>query len=68
CGIISIISYNIISNFISSKFICVIAIGFGGVVYLTVLLLTKALKKSDVLMFPKGEKISKFLEKHNLLS
>jgi len=42
----------------------VLAIGFAMVVYLALIIATKALKKEDMLMLPKGEKLAKLLRVH----
>ena len=39
----------------------------GAAVYLVGLLLLRALKKEDIMMLPKGEKMAKILEKYSLL-
>ena len=46
---------------------CLISIGVAGVVYLAAVLLSKTIKKDDVLMLPKGEKIAEILAKYKLL-
>ncbi len=51
-----------------NTFSTLFAIGIAVLVYILSLLLTKALSKDDVTMLPKGEKISKTLEKYGLLS
>ncbi len=45
----------------------VISIGFAAVVYLISLLFFKGIKKEDISVLPKGEKIAKVLEKYRLL-
>jgi stage V sporulation protein B len=44
------------------------AIAVAGVLYIICMLWFRALKKSDLLMLPKGQKIVKILEKHNWIS
>ena len=46
---------------------CLISIGVAAVVYLAGVLLSKTIKKDDVLMLPKGEKIAEILAKYKLL-
>lgn len=47
--------------------ITLIAIAIGGLVYVIALLLLRAISKDDILMFPKGEKIAKVLEKRGII-
>ena len=46
------------------KLNCIISIFFAVLIYVIMLLLLKAVTKNEILMLPKGEKISKILEKH----
>lgn len=46
---------------------CILAIGGAVVVYAILLLLTRTMPKSDIIMLPKGEKIAKVLEKYKLI-
>jgi len=55
----------LLSRFISAKFSVIIAVFAAVVVYFWVLLSIKAIKRDDVLMLPKGEKIAKILEKYD---
>lgn len=50
------------------KFATLFSIAVAGVIYVVCMLWFKALKKSDILMLPKGQKIAKILEKHNWIS
>ena len=52
---------------IESRLVCIVAVGFGAVVYAICMLLFKGIVKDDVLMLPKGEKIAKVLAKFGLL-
>ena len=52
---------------IESRLVCIVAVGFGAVVYAICMLLLKGIVKDDVLMLPKGEKIAKVLAKFGLL-
>lgn len=52
---------------IESRLVCIVAIGFGALVYAISMLLFKGIVKDDVLMLPKGEKIAKVLAKFGLL-
>lgn len=45
-----------------------VAIAAAGVIYIICMLWFKALKKSDIIMLPKGQKIVKILENHNWIS
>ena len=50
---------------ISGRLATVLGIAFAAIVYLVIVLVTKALRKEDVILLPKGEKIAKLLEKRN---
>ncbi|HWQ52007.1 MAG TPA: polysaccharide biosynthesis protein [Terriglobales bacterium] len=43
----------------------VLGIAFAGVVYVGIVLITKAMRREDVILLPKGEKIAQILEKRN---
>lgn len=67
CGVFAKLGYNLLVGFISGKIATIVAIGFGGLVYVVVLLLMKALVKEDLLMLPKGKSIVRKLEKKGWL-
>ncbi len=50
------------------KLATLFAIAAAGVIYIICMLWFKALKKSDIIMLPKGQKIVKILENHNWIS
>ncbi len=52
---------------IESRLVCIVAVGFGAIIYAICMLLLKGIVKDDVLMLPKGEKIAKVLAKFGLL-
>ncbi len=57
-----------ISSFITGRNIStVIAVGFAVIIYVFALLFTGTLTKTDIKMFPMGEKVAKVLEKYRLL-
>ena len=68
CGLIAVGSYKLLTLVISTNKAVVLAILAAVIGYLAALLLFKALKKDDVIMLPKGEKIVQTLAKFNLLS
>lgn len=45
----------------------VFSIGMGAVIYLAVLLMVKALRRDDIIMLPKGQKIAEIMDKYRLL-
>ena len=47
------------------KLATIIAICAAALIYAVCMLWFKALRKTDIEMLPKGEKIAKILEKHN---
>ena len=67
CGVTAALSYDGISGLWQSRFAVLPAIALGAVVYAVVVLLLKAVKKEDILMLPKGEKVAKILEKYSLI-
>ena len=46
----------------------VLSVGAAAVVYLAALIVLKALRREDVLMLPKGEKICRVMEKYRIIS
>lgn len=67
CGLTAAVAYDQISSVWKSDLAVLPAVALGAVVYLLGILLLKALKKEDVLMLPKGEKVVKILEKCSLI-
>lgn len=61
-------SYYLLFSSVSASMRLLAAIALGGAVYLTALLLTRTLQKSDLEMLPNHEKIKKGLEKRGLIS
>ncbi len=57
--------YDFASTVIPGSLATVISIAFAGVMYLAIVLFTKALHREDVILLPKGEKIAQLLEKRN---
>jgi stage V sporulation protein B len=55
----------LLARVISAKLAVVIAIAAAVIVYLLALLWIKAIKREDVLMLPKGQKIAQILEKYD---
>ncbi len=67
CGVASWSSYGLLEKVISGNIKILISIGIGGIIYIIVLFLIKAISKDDIIMLPKGEKLSNFFEKHKLI-
>ena len=67
CGFTAAVAYDGISNLWQSRYAVLPAVALGGVVYLIGVILLKAVRKEDILMLPKGEKIAKILEKYSLI-
>ncbi len=64
----ALLCYGFLSQHISSNLILVAAsILVGGVFYLISLFVVKGLQEDDILLLPKGEKISKILKKFHLI-
>ncbi|MBE6731000.1 MAG: polysaccharide biosynthesis protein [Ruminococcaceae bacterium] len=65
CGAAAYLMSNLIKNIgLDIKLNCVLSIVFAVIIYAVSVLLLKAVTKDEILMLPKGEKISKILEKH----
>lgn len=69
CGAAAWISSSFIQKISPTigKISTLLAIAVAGIIYIVALLLFKAISRDDVLMFPKGEKIADWLEKHHLI-
>lgn len=77
CSIAALLTYSVIVSFFSpdisfsvfnaSTFGAAVATSIGALVYIFSLLLLGGITKSDIVILPKGEKISKMLEKYRLL-
>lgn len=60
-------AYKLISGFLGGKLSCLLAILCAMVVYLALLLLLRAVKKDDVMLLPKGDKIYALLHRCRLM-
>ncbi len=67
CGFTAAVTYDSISTLWESRFAVIPAIAVGAVVYAFGIVFLKAVKKEDILMLPKGEKVVKILEKCGLI-
>lgn len=67
CGLSAWGAYKLLTMVSSSHLMTLISIGVAGVVYVVMLLLTRALSRDDVEMLPKGEKFAKLLAKYKLI-
>lgn len=65
CGILAYGAHKLLNLCISTNKSTILAIFVAIIGYVLALLLLKALKKEDILMLPKGEKIAQILEKRN---
>lgn len=61
------LSYGLVSNIFGNSLSTIISIGIGAIVYVLVLLGIGGIRKEEVLIMPKGEKIYKLLRKLNLM-
>lgn len=61
------LTQNLLIQFIPSRFTVLISVTVGAIIYLLGLLMLKAIKKEDIMMLPKGEKMAKLLEKYSFL-
>ncbi len=67
CGFTAAVTYDTISLVWKSRLAVLPAIGLGALVYGFGVILLKAVRKEDILMLPKGEKVVKILEKCSLI-
>ena len=67
CAAVAGLVQNLLESFTISRFAVLLSVGCGAIVYLLALLLLRAIKKEDIMMLPKGEKMAKILEKYSLL-
>ncbi len=67
CGLAAYTAYGLLGRLLQSRWTTVLAILTGAGFYLAILLLSRTLKREDILMLPKGEKIAKILEKHGMI-
>ncbi len=67
CGGIAYLSHRFLFQHWGSEWKLVISIALGGIFYLFLVLLMKALTKADISMLPGGEKFGNLLEKRSLL-
>lgn len=61
------LSYKIIVSTLGNRLSTIIAIGFGALVYIILLVITGSITTEDLSLIPKGKKIGKKLEKFNLM-
>jgi len=66
-GVATLFFYRFLEGMIPEKLATMLSVGIGGCIYLSVLLLVGGLKREDVEMLPKGEKIAAMMEKRKLL-
>lgn len=67
CGFTARETQNLLAASVNSRFSVLISVAVGAFFYLLGLLMLKALKKEEIMMLPKGEKVAKILEKYSLL-
>ena len=68
CGFTAALSFDFISSKWESSLAVIPAIALGACVYFVAVIFLGAVRKDDILMLPKGEKIAKILEKWSLIS
>lgn len=67
CAVAARQSYLLLYRLLPSKLTVLPAVAIGGIVYVLVIFLVKAITRDDILMLPKGEKLAEILEKYSLL-
>ena len=60
-------TWHMLSPMLGESAATLLGICFGGIIYIILLFLMKAVQKTDILLLPSGEKFTKILEKHRLL-
>ncbi len=66
-GIFTFGIYEALNDFAGDKIAMLISVAFSVLVYFAAIVFTKTLKKEEILLLPKGERILSFMERHNLL-
>lgn len=66
-SILVIMSYKILFNFAPNSISCVISIGIGAIAYGIILILIGGISEEEMLMMPKGQKLSSLLKKYKLI-
>ena len=61
------LSEKLLMPFLPFRISIVISLFVAAVIYVVMLFLLRSIKKSDILMLPKGEKIARVLEKYNFM-
>ncbi|HZK33414.1 MAG TPA: polysaccharide biosynthesis protein [Tissierellaceae bacterium] len=61
------LSYNLLINLLGNRFVTIIAIGIGALIYIILLIITGSITSGDLSLIPRGEKIGEKLEKFNLM-
>ena len=67
CALFAYCAYGILGRFMDNRLNLLVSIGFSGIIYVVLLFSLRIITKKDVLLLPKGEKISKALEKRGLI-
>ncbi len=67
CGVAAWCTAYLMNMVTSSRIVVVAAIAVAAIVYIVALFALKTLTRADVLLFPKGEKLAKILEKYRLI-
>lgn len=66
-GVTAYVTFDILKRLMAEPFATICAIIVAGCIYILVLCLIKGIRKEDIIMLPKGEKIAKALEKYKLI-
>ncbi len=69
-GIMGIFTFgvqSVLSGFMGEKAAMIISIGISALIYFAAIVLTKTLKKDEILLLPKGEKLLSIMEKYRLI-
>lgn len=66
-GVVTLFLYRFTETLLPAKIATILSVGAGGCIYLAVLLLVGGVKREDVEMLPKGERLAAVMEKRKLL-
>lgn len=67
CAVSAMFSYKLLSGLLAGSVALLVSISLSAVIYFFLIFLFKALTKEDILLLPKGEKLSFLLKKMHLI-
>lgn len=67
CGVTASLVYHMLESLITNRILTLLSIGFGGIIYVIMLIILNAIAIDDVIMLPKGKNIAKTLAKYKII-